>query len=297
MKVDFIHVGYHKTASTWFQVVGFPAHTGLVMFNDSRTPLDRYFMQHFVETDDMTFDRQAFEAGFDAEIRRHLETPGAKITGICEENLSGHFWNGCGQSRLAERIKEVFGDTRIIITVRHQLDMLASLYANYVKSGGTKSVAALLADDNMFGERVFAKLRYDPLVRHYVRLFGRDRVLVICFEEFVRSPNSAFNRMLEFVGAGPIELPSRAGVRRVNVRYSVPAEWLLRWMNFTGMRWRVTDKALAYMDRYLFWNRAKRSRNSMMQFVPPAMLAAWQESNRRLMADMEMDLQRYGYPL
>ena len=297
MKTDFIHIGYHKTASTWFQLVGLPAHTGIAMYNDSRTPLDRYFMQHFVEPDDLVFDRQSFESGFIDVLRSNLGPVSGTITGICEESLSGHYWNGCGQYQLARRVREVFGDTRIIITIRHQHDMLVSLYANYVKTGGTKSLVALMTDDNMFGERVFDKLCYDRLVRHYVQLFGRENVFVMCFEDFARNPGSVFNNMLDFVGAGCLELPASEGARRVNVRYSVPSEWLLRLMSFIGLRSRLADKLLVYMDSYLFMGRVKRNRDSVLRLVSPEIQESWRKSNRQLAADMSMDLQRHNYPL
>ncbi len=225
MKVDFIHIGYHKTATTWLQLCGFREHPDIVMLNDSRTSLDSYFVNNFVHVDENYFNADVFEKEFTGEIKRIQGDVSGLIVGICEENISGHYWHGRDERMLIERVARVFGDTKIIITIRNQLDMLISLYANYVKfNAGTRSLGALLLDKSVFGEKVFEKLCYDRLVCRCLSLFGKSNVMVVCYEDFASKQNVVFNNMLTFAGAPPIDLPPKITNRRVNPSYSVPSE-------------------------------------------------------------------------
>lgn len=296
MKVDFIHIGYHKTASTWMQFHGFPAHPDIVMCNDPKTSLDNYFVRNFVETADFFFDTEHFKKNFASMVQKHKGSNNDKIYGISEENISGHFWNGTGSEVLANRVRNVFGDVKIIIVIRNQFDMFFSLYSNYVKSGGTKSLKALMKDINMFGERVVQKLCYHNLIEYYVKLFSADKLLVLCYEDFSRDMNGMMNRIFGFIGVKQITLPDESGIKKLNVRLSAPGELVFRNLNFLGLEARFIRKAISVCESS-FTSHIQKKALSRKALIPEHIVSEWRGSNRRLQEYISTDIGGYNYPI
>jgi hypothetical protein len=178
-----VHIGYHKTATTWFQQSVYPAATS----------------HHFVA-------RARVQAAlldppglaFDPERARALLNEGGdgRPLLLCEENLSGYIHNGGLHGFLppavAERIRAVFPDARIVIFVRSQAEMAAACYLQYVRGGGTHSVRRYLFPEAFLTGAIaqkfkvprfaFDHLDFDRLVARYDLLFGHENVHVYPYE-------------------------------------------------------------------------------------------------------------------
>jgi hypothetical protein len=159
-KVDFLHIGYHKTASTWFQLYGYPMHSEINLLNQGS--FDSVFFDTFVGPDEFNFDEVEFETNFWGNANRNKQNN--VLSGICEESLTGHFWTGRNSDTLLHRINDQFEGSKIIISIRRQESMLASLYSNYVKNGGTMSFSRLLSDIPFEGALLSSKLEYHKLI-------------------------------------------------------------------------------------------------------------------------------------
>ena len=70
MKIDFLHIGYHKTATTWFQYSGYKKFSKVVICNDVETNLYEFFSKNFVEIPDFNFDKDSFEKSFLEELKK-----------------------------------------------------------------------------------------------------------------------------------------------------------------------------------------------------------------------------------
>lgn len=55
-KINFLHVGYHKTASTWFQKIGYPSLNDIKIVN--RDQSDMQFFKLFIEPDNFNFSQK-----------------------------------------------------------------------------------------------------------------------------------------------------------------------------------------------------------------------------------------------
>ena len=82
---------------------------------------------------------------------------------------------------------------RVILTLRSQATIIPSMYTQIVKTGYRKSfsqyVEELLASD---------KLDYASLVEKITGIVGKDRLLVLVFEEFTADPTKAFDHLCGF---------------------------------------------------------------------------------------------------
>ena len=181
-----VHVGFPKTASTWFQKAFYP-HVRSPRYVDR----ERLFSA-LIEPNALTFDP--------AEA---VSTLGLKLgeAGILsEECLCGYLHNGgidgTVTRELARRIKAALPDARIVIFLRSQPGMIVAAYQQYLRSGGTYSAHRFLfPKEHLKGpEAVTYKqprfdldyFLYSRTIRLYEELFGTGNVHVFLFEDFRR---------------------------------------------------------------------------------------------------------------
>lgn len=296
-----VHIGYHKTATTWFQQAVYPHATS-----------HRYVARRTVQ--DALLAPSAF--AFDPAVARAALGEGPVI--LCEENLSGYIHNGGLNGHLsaamAERVRAVLPDARIVIFIRAQPAMIAACYAQYVRGGGThRPHRYLFPADHLHGAAVepwkaprfsFDHFDYLALCRRYRDLFGAEAVHVYPYEA-LRAGRDAFLRRF----AGELDLGlewSRVDHGARNGSYGGGAMAAARLLNRFTVR-SVVDKRVwlhlpfAYAGRRWLLERAPgRSRGPAAALGEPTV--AWiadryAESNARLAAEFGLDLAAYGYPM
>jgi len=188
MNSPIVHIGYHKTATSWFQKSLYP-------YVRNTTYLNRNLVRDiFLNTTAFAFNAEAAE--------KKLAV--AKRPVICEEDLCGHYDNGglleALSKDIAYRIHSVYPDAQIVIFIRNQLDMILSTYLQYVRGGGTRSLTRFLvpyARGSLYRRRWYKKpmltldhFAYQNLIRHYRTVFGSANIHVFCYEDFAADPRS-----------------------------------------------------------------------------------------------------------
>jgi hypothetical protein len=119
----------------------------------------------------------------------------------------------------AANIRRVRRDARIVIMLRHPVEMLYSLHMRRLYGGSEdlpKFTDALAAEaDRKAGRRIPPRARnvralyyrdvgrFGEQVERYLTQFGREQVHVIIFEDLRRDPATAYQRTLEFLGVDP----------------------------------------------------------------------------------------------
>jgi hypothetical protein len=304
-----IHIGYHKTATSWFQKVVYPA-------AQSHHFVDRILVrQTLVGGGAFDFDPVAARdaLGFDA---------GNRPVVICEEDLSGFLHSGFTSTyvaaEVARRLHAVAPEAQIVIFVRAQPAAAASHYQQYLREGGTWSARHYLFPEayrHLGKARVFkyphfrfAQLDYRGLISLYDTLFGRESVHVFAYEELALDRDRLLQRMRDELD---LDFATPAAIRnRVNRSYRAPLLPLARFLNlFTG-RSVAGKKTLLHIP---FWYPARKHLLRQLNRLPlgevpsPQRLLGPQgmrwiagrvwESNRWLQARMAMDLRPLGYPL
>ena len=184
-----LHIGYHKTATTWFQKRCYP-------FVENLRYVDRRVVQEAVLADStFRFDPERARGRLD-------EGDDGRPLLLCEEELSGNVHSGGmagAQSKdVADRLHTLFPDAAVVIFIREQVEMAAALYRHYVREGGTHRPHRYFFPEryrrdvarHRFKYPVFTfdHLEYNGLIDYYRTRFGEANVHVFAYEQFRADP-------------------------------------------------------------------------------------------------------------
>jgi len=310
MPRHLVHIGYHKSATTWFQQTYYPAVANARYLD--RGPVRRAFLE------DSALHWRAGKARgiLEADDRRRLI--------LCEEGLSGYLHNGglhgCLSKDMVHRLRAVFGDDAdVVVFIRRQPDMLAACYAQYIRGGGTYSVNRYLWPRRYLSHG--AESRYDkiprfsfdhfeylPLLRYYVEHFGRERVHVFPYEALHADGDGFLDR---FEARFDLQADRAAldGGRR-NVSYRL---WLIPVARLLNLFTRRTVLDKHYLVHIPGWYSGRRWILERLNRVPlggppsaACLLGAdnldhihgrYRGTNRTLAAEFDLPLERYDYPV
>jgi len=311
MKV-YIHVGYPKNASTTFQTDIFPS------FKNTLYLGRRYDSEKSFGTEDLTkafYDLTMYDSidcdldSIKNTINTYIDSQPKKYEKlvISSEAFAN---NMVDRLIMAERLKELFPNAKILVIIREQMKALRSMYAflvlqrglNINVSYGRPSIASfekwILEQEAFMGRSFITTLKYFEYISIYRNLFGNESVAVFLFEELVRSPDSFFKKIGEFCDEDLI-----ANIAAVKVPTRNKG---------------LTSRATAY-----YRIRATLPNVSLSKYIPKVVMAAWQNylskdihsdkkeylspeleqklsdiyiiGNRMLEKDINMDLSEYGY--
>ena len=209
-----IHIGYHKSASTFLQKDVFP-----------QLPVNYVFLSgpyrqilDMVESD-IEFDADSLLKWIIQEIEQKYHGDRKEITIISHEELSGHphGYRIINPITTAQNLKEAFPNAKILIIIRNQFDYLTSIYTFRVAIKGQecRSFKQFLSEEERMG--LFDHLEYHRLIKYYIELFGRERVLVLPMEYLKMSPDEFLRELTDFMEV-PIELVSKHRPRNVSTK-------------------------------------------------------------------------------
>lgn len=230
MVQPIIHIGFHKTATSWFQKSFYGAST-------SHRLVDRILVRKtFLGGTAFDFDPAwaRAELGFKSGERPPL---------ICDEDLSGFLHNGLTAGyvakEIAHRLHETVPDAQIVIFVRAQPSAALSWYEQYLREGGTASARRYLfpgvyrhlgkSRPFKFPCFDFAQLDYRGLIEHYDALFGASNVHVFAYEQLAQDRDGLLDAMTDRLG---LEIDfSQVCNRPVNASYRIGLLPIARVLN------------------------------------------------------------------
>ncbi len=303
-----LHLGLHKTATGTLQRQFFPACDGINLLT-SRVPGMRRFIAYVTRTDPLYFDRAHAHSmvGAVADPR--------KPNVISNESFSGPPYAGVIEGGLDHRtpvlqnLRAVFPHARAILVLRRQDTWARSLYRQYLKSGGTRTMRRFFGLCDAANPPLFSMDRflYSPYVQAVHGAFPAG-VLILTFEEFAADQQRFLGSIAEFIGC---PLP-RITLRKENVTSLGPLGMeVTRYLNHlfrsllnpgglipgypitrAGQRRRVSPVQVLH-DRWP-WRRPPRPWSEPHQ-VGQEILQRVLDDNRRLDERFGLDLARYGY--
>jgi len=192
-----IHIGYHKTGTTWLQNRFFPSHPEFApAINSARV------WRSLIEPNALVFDPD--------ECRTILtggDSADTKVDVISAERLSGNPHSGGYDSRqTADRLLQIFPNAKVLIVLREQAGMLNSLYRQYVRMGGMCPLADYLSPirDGRMPLFRYEHLQYHRLVHHYQQLFDKENVCILPYELLRHDPELFAARICTFAGVNPL---------------------------------------------------------------------------------------------
>jgi len=300
-RAPLVHVGYHKTGTTWLQTGLFADEApGFVRPWDSKA-----IRGALVLADPFGFDareaRRSFAPGLGGAARRGL------VPVVSDERLSGSpHAGGYDAALLAERLAAVFPEARVLLAFREQVELIHSIYKQYVRDGGVATLAGYLHPRNPaeIPQFRFGHFEYDRPIRRYRELFGDDRVLALPFELLAADERAFVDEILAFCGLQP-GADYRPGVRYPALGAATLA--LKRWTNRLAVRNALSPAAPLYvkdherrferLDRLVPRGLSARRERRERAAVAEAVGDRYAESNRRTAELTGRDLAAMGYRL
>lgn len=319
MKDPLVHIGFHKTGTTFLQRKIF--HNGSKYFVPlSKDDFRQSTLAKYLYTDRDGHQLAPCEMGasglseFDEELNEikslRRESLEKKIPVISRERLSGHPSSGGFDAYLiAHRLKNLLPNARILIVIRKQKDSIVSNYIQYLQEGGTHGIKKFLRIryDGFRPYFSFNYLKYDLLVEEYQKLFGEDRVLVLPYEFFKKSNEDFLDLLSDFLRIRDFSFePSN---EKINVKSNQFLNYQLRFLNpliisnsynnYSILYNRFSSKVLRliikFLGNFIPESLNKKVLNKIKRAVEEEVGSFYDQSNMRLKELVKFELDKYGY--
>lgn len=208
MANHIVHVGFHKTGSTWLQRHLFPTVEG-ASFADGRIFLA--LMRNLTEDDDF----------YESTFRAAVAEAGERVLLSYETLAAGHPFEPTKEpDRIADRLLRVAPGARIVLFTRDREALARSVYAQYVQVGGC-------IPRSRFEQTELATDYFDinAAIERYRERF--EQVLVLSYEQFRADPKECIARLERFADVR-FTIPVQTSAVNVSLhgwRLAVLREW------------------------------------------------------------------------
>lgn len=284
---NIFHIGYHKTATTWFQKHFYPSVSNCKL-------IERYSIRnHFYENKNENFTNDITQVFCDEELSGNIHNGG----------LSGFISRG-----ILEKISE-FKNPTAIIFIRNQYDIITSSYLQYVKKGGNFSLNKYLyhtdfQKSNRSALFSFNHFNYLEKIKSYEDKLGKENVFIYLYEDF---KNEKEDFLLKFIETHGFDIKYKdINLKQNNKSYSYFSLYISRFFNsFTRkdvlykyylihipFLYELSSsiiKKLNFGKIKLKKFLGKRNRKHISGF--------YKASNNILLEKYNLDLRKYNYPL
>jgi len=170
---NFIYAGAPKAGSTW-------------LFHILKNNPDIFLP----EGKELQFFDQNYHLGQSWYIKQFTKSSPKQITG----DISPEYFN-CNESAL--RIKSLNPDVRLIFCLREPIDAMTSWYYQLLSIGRMGSTSL---NEYLLKEDSFNKFEYDRLLEPFIRLFKREQILILFYDELCASPNTFIKKIEKHIG-------------------------------------------------------------------------------------------------
>lgn len=240
-----LHVGLHKTGSTWLQQNLFArqAH-GFSQHEEPRHRIVERLVLPYALSKEQA--RAAYSRAID-----DAQSAGRTLV-LSHERLSGYPSSGAfDRKMIAERLGEAFPEGRVLIVFREQRALIRSMYSQHITDGGVGSLERFLTrPEPGLGRKpgfCLEQYEFDRLIDLYRGLFGADRVLALPVELLGKDAQKFADRVTAFCGLPPSEV---GPVKRSNERRPLLMQHVQRPLNMLFYHNELSPGALVHVPRF-----------------------------------------------
>jgi Sulfotransferase domain len=272
-----IHIGYHKTGTSWFQKNLFDTkENGFSPLVSNRVSKDdkglfecQRFARNFIfGLEGNLLGSDEFSADSVRELLADCKPIDSGIPVISHERLSGNpHAGGFDSEKICSRLSQVFDSPKIFMMLREQKSLILSCYFQYLGMGGTLSIQDYVnqPDDERLPKFNKSFFQFNHLISRYQKAFGKDHVLVLPYEMFRDDPHQMLEKLKSFTGAVvPDSLPF---AQKVNSRLNAFLGARLRFLNCFTRRDSLNGYSPFFMGK--FFQKLDRSLRKRMGGIVP----------------------------
>lgn len=295
----FIHIGLPKTATTTLQKTIFNNHTELNYYN--RATRASELLDYLCLADTLFFDIEYAKKIHAINMEEILDhsNPDSKIV-ISRESLTHksicHNAGARGLGLVAKRLKSIFGEAKVILTIRNQKDIIKSYYQSGLHTCKTKTgmpidsfVRQMI---NMKHNTLLDSLNYETIINYYCSIFGDENVCMLAYEELKESEESFIKKISDFMGIDYNESCSLMCGKKLNRSSDKQAKihrficsYFPSLLKLVPIEIKKYIKEKAYLKKELSYEQVTENLIDNM----------FSESNERLANSCSIDLKQYGY--
>lgn len=195
MRTIFIHVGYHKTATTFLQKSIYPKLKNVNYIKKGRIKKELRHLR-IKKLSDMEIEN----------MRNYfMSFNNGQPFLISYEGLSGSPFapkKTKKQLTILKDLRRVFPasdfDVHVIVGIREQVQLLTSLYIQYIHHGGVRSGRDYITYCEHNGS--VSNFHFHEYLQKIEDVFGRDRLYVMIYEYFKQNPEEEMLKLLNYMG-------------------------------------------------------------------------------------------------
>lgn len=291
MSKTIVHIGFPRTASTWFQKSFFSK-------IENYTHVERKIVQDkLIHPSSLSFKPEDFLNILPAND--NLLISEEMITGRMRGGFSNHLFF----KEFASRINACFPEAHYVVFLRSQPHLINSLYKLYVHRGGTYSLKRFLnvenkRQNNMLYSHEF--LKYDLYLDYLSKLVSKERIHVFLYEEFLSNPSQLLEKLSKQLNLA-IDLSS-VNYKRENQSLGKSSLLIKRVLN-SFSRYGIPFKHYFFHLPYVYRIKlpVKRTAQKDEQVIPDEIRSIeniYWHTNKKVMEQFGVtSLKEYGYPL
>jgi len=306
----FIHVGLHKTGTTFLQHEVFPKLKSLQLLEGGETA---NWLRRLATEEDSSFDPAVYQEYFYPLVE-------AGPTLISHEGLSGAtYLRYVNQTRTADRLLRLFPHANIILSIRRQDTFLVSLYLNFIEGGGSASLAKFLGYENgkfineywAYGHQVnLPMFRFDYIAQLYADRFDGG-ICILPFERMTNDIADYMQCLCQYVGEA--EVPAVRNIvhnksygkyqlllaRALNRFFLSPMnpDGIIPEFGLPGLKVYSLKSVLGNNWTHRLLNSKPRNKVVMPEKLARAVMEYYSPSNAALEEKWRLGLRRWGYIL
>lgn len=192
--MNVVHIGYPKTGTTFLQWEIFP-HMKDYQYIDYHTC--KGIFQEVIYLDDLDYNHGDVQSRLNKVIHQ------SNVIASFEALTGAPFtFKGLGRSNIPYRLENL-GFEKIIITIRNQVEIIDSLYRQYVIQGGVMKFKDFLNLNSKWNPYLRAfdlnYLKFHSLIECYFNVFGKENVLVLPQELLKSNAKEYYMRLFGFL--------------------------------------------------------------------------------------------------
>ncbi|SDQ14518.1 hypothetical protein [Virgibacillus salinus] len=205
----YLHVGFHKTATTFLQFNLFPNLKEVKLIRKSHAKeLFRRVRLNKLSDEDIVDLRQKFDKKGSAKKPTLISYEGLTGSPFAQKKSKSAF-------NILEDLKRIFPedlyDVNVIVGIRKQVDIMTSLYIEYLHQGGYKKEKVYF--DELEKNGIFEHYLYNDYLNHVEQVFGNDYYVFI-YENFKYEKEKYLLQLLNYMGVKKIPKYSNEPLNR-----------------------------------------------------------------------------------
>lgn len=217
-KTRLLHIGFPKCMSTSLQRDLFAAHPEIMFLGWGLPDTEHGWISDEISAlcevgiryeKILNFRKSAAKKILGQYLTEFEQNPTKKAICLSYESFSFTMHFDVDPVIKADRLRYLLGkDTKVLIVIRNQLDLIRSYYFECVR-GGYPGYFPPFLDFNFHYQfhSIFSDLRYYQLYKLYCKLFEKENVMLLPMEKIIASPREAIEAICEFAGVATGDFP------------------------------------------------------------------------------------------